>query len=263
MPWPSPTVVRADALAARSYRIALFGTVASAGKLDPALSPAEAADALAGALEALIANHAGELLGLQDVKGLLDALERQAPALVHDCVPKPVGLRLLTEVLRGLLAEGIAIRALAPILETLAGAAASGGSAPQLVERVRARLARQIGAAHARDGVLAVHQLDPMIEDALRDGLPARGDGELALPPEQARDIVAAVRSAALLCEAGRAVIVTQPELRRHLRKLLCAELPQVAVLSFLELEPSLRIERRAPIRIGAAPLPSRAQAAQ
>ena len=62
---------------------------------------------------------------------------------------------------------------------------------------MRVRLARQISAAHARDGVLAVHLVDPLIEDALRDALPPRGDGPLALPPDQARDIVAAVRRAA------------------------------------------------------------------
>ena len=118
-----------------------------------------------------------ELLGLQDAQTLLSTLERTAPALVRDSVPKPVTLRLLTEVLRCLLAEGVSIRALAPILETLAGAAAAGANAQELAERVRARLARQITAAHVRDGVLALHLVDPLIEEALRDALPPRGDG--------------------------------------------------------------------------------------
>ena len=192
--------------------------------------------------------HGAELLDLQQAQALLDALERDAPALVHNCVPKPVSLRLLSDVLRRLLAEGVSIRPLARILETLAAEAASTSDAALLVERVRVRLRRHVSFAYAREGVLALHPVDAMIEDALRDALVPAG---LALPPAQARDIIGAVRSA-LGAAPDRAVLIVQPDVRRHLRALLEAELPDVAVLSYAELAPELRVERRTPVRIGA-----------
>jgi len=73
----------------------------------------------------------------------------------------------------------------------------------------------------------------------------------LALPPDQAQDIVDAVRRATGVESGARAVLVTQPDVRRHLRKLLASELPEVAVLSYPELAPDVQIVRRAPVRIG------------
>ena len=256
MPWPALSIARADTLARGRYRVALYTAPVEERALADA-APAEQAEVLARALERIVAAHAGELFGLQEAQTLLHALERTAPALVRDSVPKPVSLRLLTDVLRCLLAERISVRPFAPILETVAAAATPAAAAHELAERARVRLARQITAAHARDGVIAVHLLDPLIEDTLRDALPTRAGGPLALPPDQARDIVAAVR------HAGATVLLTQLDLRRHLRKLLEVELPDVAVLSFPELDPDTRVERRTPIRIGAAAPAPRAQATQ
>jgi flagellar biosynthesis protein FlhA len=215
-------------------------------------------------VEALARQNAAELFGVQETQQLLDGLSRTAPALVHDVCPKPISLRVLCDVLRCLLDEGVGIRALGPILEALSQAsggidAQRGLDAAVLTEHVRVRLRRQITAAHARAGVVAVHAVDPMIEDALRDALPARGAGGApALPPDQARDIVDAVRAVA---GAGRSVLLTQPDVRRHLRALLRAELPEVAVLSYPELVPDARVARGAPIRIGAGEKRARAEA--
>src|SRR5690606_4466238 len=134
-------------------------------------------------------------------QALLDGLAQSAPALVQAVVPKPVSLKLLTDVLRGLLAEGVSIRPLAQILETLSHEAAVHTDAAALIERVRLRLSRQLCFSYARSGPLALHRADPMIEDAIRDALPAKGEARaryatLALPPDQARDIVQAVRRA-------------------------------------------------------------------
>jgi flagellar biosynthesis protein FlhA len=227
------------------------------GELPENLASEECAELVAREVEALVRQNAAELFGVQETQQLLDGLARTAPALVHDVCPKPISLRLLCDVLRCLLDEGVGIRALGPILEALSQASAGsvgaqrGLDAGALAEHVRVRLRRQITAAHARDGVVAVHTIDPMIEDALRDALPARGAGSSpALPPDQARDIVDAVRAVA---GAGRPVLLTQADVRRHLRALLRAELPGVAVLSYPELLPDARVARGAPIRIGGA----------
>jgi type III secretion protein V len=226
-------------LAARAYRVTLS---------DMVLAHAEAAPAeLAEQLGALLVRHAAELIDMQQAQSLLDALERGAPALVRNSVPKPVSLRLWCEVLRRLVAEGVSIRPLARILEALANEAASSSDASVLVERIRVQLRRHVCFAHAQTGVLALHPVDAMIEDAVRDALAPSG---LALPPDQARDIVSAVRAAIGAAQA-RAVLIVQPDVRRHLRALLEPELPGVAVLSYAELAPELRVERLAPVRIG------------
>ncbi|MFI5308549.1 MAG: FHIPEP family type III secretion protein, partial [Polyangiales bacterium] len=212
------------------------------------------ADQVVRAVEAALRPHAAELLSVQSVRELLDALERGAPALVHDTVPKPVTLRLLTEVLRRLLAEDVSIRPLDVILETLGSEAQHETDAGTLTERVRVRLGRQISFAHARDGVLALHPLDPMVEDALRSAARIGGSGAtagLALPPEQARDIVQAVRSALGQHASTHAALVAQADIRPHLRKLLEHELPTLAILGYAELAPELRVDLRKPVRVG------------
>jgi type III secretion protein V len=227
-------------LGARAYRVTLSDVVLTHSEI-------ASADQLAPQLGALLVRHGAELIDMQQTQSLLDALERTAPALVRNSVPKPVTLRLLCTVLRRLVAEGVSIRPLARMLEALANEAATSSEPAVLVERVRVQLRRHVGFAHAQAGVLAVHPVDAMIEDALRDALAPTG---LALPPEQARDIVSAVR-AARGTTPSNAVLITQPDVRRHLRALLEAELPEVAVLSYAELAPELRVERLAAVRIG------------
>jgi type III secretion protein V len=239
-------------LPAGGYTIVMHVSPRARGDVEAAAPPARSAEAVAAALAVQVRRHAGELFGLEHAQRWLDELERGAPALVRTWVPKPIALPLLGEVLRRLLAESVSIRPRERILEAI-GAAASDGSdgsdAASVTERVRVQLRRQITHAAARDGVLALHALDPLIEDALRDAAGA-GHGVLALPPDQARDIVAAVR-ALLPHQQEPTVLISQPDVRRHLRALLEAELPDVRVLSYPELAPDVQVEQRERVRIG------------
>src|SRR5262249_9720660 len=97
-----------NGLAAHAYRITLSDVVL-------AHSEAASAQQLAEQLGALLVRHGAELIDMQQTQSLLDALEHSAPALVRNSVPKPVSLRLLCEVLRRLVAEGVSIRPLARI----------------------------------------------------------------------------------------------------------------------------------------------------
>jgi type III secretion protein V len=252
LPLPDVRIQARAGLPPRAYELALSELPCARAELPANAGATQAASAIAQTLEPVLRAHAAELLGLQSVRSLLDALEQTAPALVHDTLPKPVSLKLLTEVLRRLLAEGVSIRPLARILEAL-GAEVAGTAEPgALVERVRLRLGRQITFAHSRGGALALHPVDAVIEDALRDAAAANAESAgLALPPDQAHDIVQAVRAALEVGGNVRAVLVTQPDVRRHLRKLLEHELPEVTVLSYPELAPEVRIERRAVVRVG------------
>jgi type III secretion protein V len=234
-----------SALPSRGYQLQLGDALIEQGELQ-----AEgASDALAVRMERAARNHPRLLLGLDETQALLDALGRDAPLLVQHVVPQTLSLRALQRVLQDLVAEGVCLQPLKPILEAIASEGGSAAQPAQLVERVRARLARAITAVHAHNGTLATHAIDPRIEDALRDAVQGSGEGAyLALPPELASDIIARVRDA--LGSEPSAALVTQPDVRRWLRALLEAELPEVPVLSYAELAPDARIEQRAAVRI-------------
>ncbi len=126
------------------------------------------------------------LLGLEETQRELDRLAREAPALVRTVVPERVTLPRLAALLRALAAEGVSVRPLREILEALAVDPIPDREAA-LVEVVRARLARNLTHALVRDdGALGVLALDPLLEEAVRDGLGP--DGQPALDPELARD---------------------------------------------------------------------------
>jgi type III secretion protein V len=216
--------------------------------LEPEAGPAEIAERLVE----VMGRHGHELFGIQETQGLLDALARTHPALVREVVPKIVGPVLLAEVLGRLAEEGISLRALPEVLGALAEWAPRQRDPGALVEQVRAALRRQITHQHASGGTLRAFSVDPMIEDAVREAIQQRdGTSHLALEPALARDIVQAV-GRAVRVEAGHAVVVTAADVRPHLRRLLEAEHPGLAVLSYRELAPETKLEPRGRISVGA-----------
>ena len=186
-------------------------------------------------LGAVARRHASALLGLQDVQILLDALEARVPALVRPAVEK-VPLPLLTDVLRRLLREGISVRNLRTVLETLATPGADGDAA-QLTERCRQALARWISHRHAPSGPLFAWLVDPGLEEALRE---RAGDGAPALEPDRVQALLEAVSG---VVEEGRAVLLASGDVRRPLRALCEGAFPEVAVLAYAELDPTLRVK--------------------
>jgi type III secretion protein V len=171
------------------------------------------------------------LLGLQDVRALVDAFEPQFPALVQETLQK-VPLPLLTEVLRQLLAEEVSIRDLRAVFEALASPGTEGDAAA-LVERCREALHRYLSYKYAPVGPLFAYLTDPSVEETLRSG------PGLSLDPAKVEAILCAMRRIAL---EGNAVVLTSPDIRRTLRKLSEGSAPQVAVLTYRELDPRLQI---------------------
>jgi type III secretion protein V len=186
-------------------------------------------------LGAVARRHASALLGLQDVQILLDALEARVPALVRPAMEK-VPLPLLTDVLRRLLREGISVRNLRTVLETLATPGAEGDAA-QLTERCRQSLARWISHRHAPSGPLFAWLVDPGLEEALRE---RAADGAPALEPDRVQALLEAVSG---VVEEGRAVLLASGDVRRPLRALCEGAFPEVAVLAYAELDPTLRVK--------------------
>jgi type III secretion protein V len=208
---------------------------ARAALLAPVRGPVER---LGAALAAALRDHAHHFVGVQEVHGLLEALEPSHPALVNE-ISRQVPAPILAEVLRRLLEERVPARPLRAILEAALESGAVQHPAA-LAESCRRALNRQIAHHHARAGVLEALLLDPDVDAALRR---SSLDGAPALDPTEHADLLAAVERALSALEHGRApCIVTDPQLRRGLRQLIAPRFPRLAVLSYDELPPALPV---------------------
>jgi type III secretion protein V len=191
--------------------------------------------------------RAADFLGMAEVQALLDALEPFAAATVRNVVPKPVSLVLLADIMRRLVEEGISVRDLRGVLEALSSVAGTEKDPLALAEYVRSQSRRAItfrltaGVAH-----LDVVLIDPILEETVRRAITRTPAGAfLTLAPQAARDVIAALRIAVGAAGSGQgpAVILTQPDIRRFVRKLIETELPAVWVVSFAELLPEVALK--------------------
>jgi type III secretion protein V len=246
VPLPVPRVRVSPGVPARHAVISLFEVPAKVVPLPDGVAESEVIrSVIDGALELLRA-RAGDFLGLAETQRLLDELEQLAPATVRNVVPKPVSLTLLTDILRRLLEERISIRDLRAVLEALALLAATEKDPLTLTELVRAQLRRPLTfklTRGARD--LGVVLVDPTIEDTIRRAIQRTPAGAfLTLAPAAARDVVAALKRAGAEAaqHGGPAVFLTQPDIRRFMRKLLEADIPEATVVSFAELLPEITL---------------------
>ncbi|MFL5351267.1 type III secretion system export apparatus subunit SctV [Archangium sp.] len=204
-----------------------------------------AGEFIAEHLRSVIRARAAGFLGIQEVQGLLDGLEAQAPALVKEALQK-VPLPLLTEVLRKLVEEQVSIRNMRAILEALV-APTTEGDATALAERCRQALYRYLSHKFAPSGPLFAYLVDPDIEETLRSGGP-RGP---APSPERVAEILEGVKR---ISTGGQTVLLTAPDVRRTLRKLCEGSFPDVAVLTYGELDMNLQIRplgRLSPAALG------------
>ena len=191
--------------------------------------------------------RAADFLGLAEVQRMLDELEQFAPATVRNVVPKPVTVVLLTDILRRLVEEAISVRDLRGVLEALSTVASNEKDALSLTEYVRAHMRRTITYRLTGGlGQLDIVLLDPLIEDTVRRAITRTPAGAfLALPPHAARDVLASVQRAfgSIGERTPAPVILTQPDVRRFVRKLLEPDLPNIAVVSFAELLPEVSLK--------------------
>ena len=248
VPLPAPRVRVAPGLPARHAVLSLFEVPARVMPVIPdGTGDGEVVRVVADAAAELLRGRAADFLGLAETQRLLDELEQFAPATVRNVVPKPVTLTLLTDVLRRLLEERVSIRDLRAILEALASLAATEKDPLTLTELVRAQLRRALTFKLTRGATqLGVVLVDPTIEDTIRRAIQRTPAGAfLTLPPAAARDVIAALRRAgseATTQGAAAPVFLTQPDIRRFMRKLLETEVPDATVVSFAELLPEVTL---------------------
>lgn len=197
-------------------------------------------------LAEVIRRYAGELLTRQDVHNLLQKLAKDHPKVVEELVPNQLSLGTVHRVLQSLMEERVSIRDLLTILETLGDHAATVKDVETLTEHVRQALARQITREHkSEDGSLCAIVMEPQWEERVAKALVTGSQGSfVALEPQEVRRLVQQIKNS--LDEASQKgqipVLLTTPDLRRHVRKLLKRFLPTLAVLSYNEIAPDTRL---------------------
>jgi len=213
-------------------------------------------------LSAIIATHltevirqnAHELLGRQELQMLLDHLKVVAPKVVEELIPQVLPLGVVLRVLKNLLKEGISIRDLKTILETLADIAPYQKDLLILTEHVRASLARSITKKLVdRESNLCLMTLDRMIEETLASGIVQTERGtQLSIDPEFVRQLIANLKEKTVEMENAfnHAVVLCSPLIRPHLKNLIDRFIPNVTVLSHNEITPDVKIQSFGTVRM-------------
>ncbi len=197
-------------------------------------------------LTEVIRQHAYELLGRQEVQNLLDSIKDEYPAVIGELLPDLMTLGDIQKVLQNLLWEGIPIKDLVTILETLADYAPRTKDVQLLTEYVRQALSRQISNLFKEDGNIYVVTLDPAYEDNLSQKLEASDQGNyLTLEPGQAQVLIDKIATQIqLLLEKGhQPILLTAPLLRRPIKELTYRTLKELIALSYNELDPQADIQ--------------------
>lgn len=189
-------------------------------------------------LSQLVKSHGHELLGHEEVQHILDMLARSAPKLVENLTPDTLSLGIIVRVLQNLLEEGVAIRDMRTIAETLAEHGSRSQEPDVLTAAVRVALGRSItqqinGMAHE----LPVITLDPALEQLLHQTMQASEGGAGIEPGLAERLHSSLVESAATQEQNGLpAVLLVSAFLRPMLAKFTRHTIPGLHVLSFNEI---------------------------
>ena len=206
-----------------------------------------AAAVLAMLLGTLIQGEIKQLLGLHETADLVERLEKLYPTSVREVIPKIITVSRLAEILRRLVDEGVCIRDLKSILECLAEVGNVYSDPVALTEKVRAALGHQIANTYAGlSGNLKVLLLDGLIEDTVQSAIVHTTTGSyLGLEPELQHMVLQAIARAArpLVDNGERPVILTRPEIRRYVHRLVASTLgDMIGVVSYDELPAKLTI---------------------
>jgi flagellar biosynthesis protein FlhA len=199
---------------------------------------------LATHLTEIIRTHAHELLGRQEVKALLDSARESYSAVVDELVPELLTVGEVQKVLQNLLREGVPIRNLVTILETLADMAPVTRDVDYLTEYVREALGRQISQIYQENGVLTVLTLSPEWEEVIADALQHTDRGlTVALDPRVLQQLFGVLGQALEEHVLPYPVIVVSPQIRMALKRLTERALPRLVVLSYNEISPDVQVD--------------------
>lgn len=192
-------------------------------------------------------NHAHELLGRKETKQLIDHLKEDDSVLVEEVIPDLLAVGDVQKVLRNLLQEQVSIRNLPVIFETLADYGKMTKDPALLTEYVRQALSRQISRQYSEPNQsLKVVTISGQAEKKIAEAVQQTEHGNyLAMDPADTQKFfqAAAKELKQLTTFDTKPVILCSPAVRMYVRELLQRYFPEVAVLSYNELEPDVEVQ--------------------
>lgn len=198
-------------------------------------------------LTEVIRSHISELLSRQDVQNLINNLKEANPALVEELYPKLMGLGEIQKVLQNLLKEGISIRDLLTIFETLADYATTTRDTDILTEYVRQSLKRAISSHFfPANETSSVITLDPKLEQTIMGSVKQTEQGAyLNLDPDVTKAIMKSVeQETKKLEDMGKpAIIITSPIVRIYFKRLTEDYFKDLIVVSYNEVESNIELQ--------------------
>ncbi len=198
-------------------------------------------------LTEVIRSHIDELLSRQDVQGLIDNIKESHPTLVDELIPKLLGVGEIQKVLQNLLREGISIRDLLTIFETLADHAATTRDTDVLTEYTRQSLKRAISSKYfPTNEVTSVITLDPKVEQEIMASVKQTEQGAyLTLDPERTKELMSILESEIKKLEdLGKSpIIITSPIVRMYFKKLTEDYFRDLIVISYNEVESNIELQ--------------------
>ena len=214
----------------------------------------DAASVLATHLAETIRRHAHEILGRPETNQLLDGLKHDQPGLVEEIIPNLVAVGDVEKVLQGLLRERIPIRDLATILEAVADGARSTKEPLFLTEAVRHALARAISMRYrAPDSAIHAIALAPDLDTRLGASVMVQpGYVGLELSGSDSRALVESIDRSLrqLALQRYQPILLCTTRVRLALRNLTERHMPQMAVLSYEEILPSISVQVHAQVEV-------------
>ncbi len=198
-------------------------------------------------LTEVVRQHLAELLTRQDVQGLITNLKETNPSVVDELYPKLLSLGEIQKILQNLLKEGISIRDLLTIFETLADYGATTRDTDILTEYVRQALKRSIsGKYFPQNETTSVVTLDPKLEQEIMGSVKQTEQGAyLTLDPEKTKAIITATgKELEKLEKLGKSqIIITSPIVRMYFKRLTEDYYKDLVVVSYNEIESNVELQ--------------------
>ena len=207
----------------------------------------DAPSIIATHLTEVIRGHIAELLTRQDVQNLINNVKENNPAVVEELIPKLVGVGEVQKVLQNLLQEGISIRDLVTVFETIADHAAATRDTDILTEYVRQSLKRTISSKFfAPNETTSVVTLDPAIEQEIMSSVKQTEQGAyLTLAPDRVKKIMNSVETELNKLEnmGKNPIVITSPIVRMYFRKLASDYFKDIIVISYNEVDSNIELQ--------------------
>ncbi|TYP59911.1 flagellar biosynthesis protein FlhA [Thermosediminibacter litoriperuensis] len=213
----------------------------------------DSSSVIATHLTEVIKAYAHELIGRQEVKNILDSIKEQYPSLVEELVPKVLTLGEIQKVLSNLLRENVPVRDMVTILETLGDYSNITKDTDVLTEYVRQRLKRVITNRFIPDKKAQVITLDKDVEELILNSVAQTENGVyISIDPATVQKMLSSlIDNINQVTRRGmQPIVLTNPFVRRHFRKIIETSLPHVPVLSYGEIDPNVEVRSVGTVKV-------------